>query len=755
MAGGTRLDEAPDGPLAAVLTTPLMLWLTRSIYEQSSSDPSELTDVRFQRQEAIEEHLLEGLVPAVYSRRNELSGQSYDPNKAQRWLVFLASHLNSASSQEFQWWQLSRAVAVARPFTVAIRAALLFAVAWPLGLWVLRRDGSGIGRLDVAHVLRGPIGPEFLPSVSFFYSYCFHAIHPLILHGPLDVIIRSESWHSFPSLNIQIALLGALAGFGLHGSEPLRPRSSKISLGAFVSGAIESLFAAAVLTVYLLMIAIGGGGPTKAPTASDAFYRYFKHFLADIYHMPHVLLLIFLVYCWIMSDSLQGTVTAAPGPVSPARGLHADRRATLLGRTLTAIFRTVLVWLVFGITAALAYSIYRMVCLLFAIFLGRLEGGSASDYFSEARIWLACTRRMPWRMMGFLSDAHQRGVLRRVGSVYQFRHLRMQECLSAGTSTRSGNSLIPLQVQRRLISAYGAFYRQSDNLSSAADDWDRAKLQLRQRTELQPPQWEMTAAETRAAEDREDGEEHYIPRGAPELLPSEQYVAVMRKHPAMIMWSFLVTLAATVVALVISVALSSHEQIIVATWTLYALLFFHLISKVARWSCCYLIFTSQRIILLSGILTHRQTIFRIPELAQLKVEMSFFGRMNGYGSANFESKAGHHLLQVDYFPYPMQILEELSRNFSWCTASDPNSATLDPYDSRPIFLQLADILHDQITTGALAPIEPVSFESQLAQEHGISRRTVKRALAELQKEGIVLGAPATGRASLAGDPKGS
>jgi hypothetical protein len=48
-----------------------------------------------------------------------------------------------------------------------------------------------------------------------------------------------------------------------------------------------------------------------------------------------------------------------------------------------------------------------------------------------ARVWLALTGRAPWRLMAFLAEAHRRGVLRRVGARYEFRHLRLQQRLTA------------------------------------------------------------------------------------------------------------------------------------------------------------------------------------------------------------------------------------------------------------------------------------------------------------------------------------
>ncbi|MHC5902906.1 NACHT domain-containing protein [Streptomyces sp. S6] len=56
---------------------------------------------------------------------------------------------------------------------------------------------------------------------------------------------------------------------------------------------------------------------------------------------------------------------------------------------------------------------------------------SASGRLEAARIWLALTGRAPWRLMAFLKEAHDRGVLRQSGAHYEFRHQRLQERLAA------------------------------------------------------------------------------------------------------------------------------------------------------------------------------------------------------------------------------------------------------------------------------------------------------------------------------------
>lgn len=55
---------------------------------------------------------------------------------------------------------------------------------------------------------------------------------------------------------------------------------------------------------------------------------------------------------------------------------------------------------------------------------------SAWGRFTVARVWLAATGRMPWRLMAFLEDAHRREVLRRSGAYFEFRHVRLQAHLA-------------------------------------------------------------------------------------------------------------------------------------------------------------------------------------------------------------------------------------------------------------------------------------------------------------------------------------
>lgn len=70
---------------------------------------------------------------------------------------------------------------------------------------------------------------------------------------------------------------------------------------------------------------------------------------------------------------------------------------------------------------------------------------SAWGRLGSARIWLALTGRAPWRLMGFLEEAHRRGVLRQAGAHYEFCHLRLQQSL-AGVGEVAGTEETPTGV---------------------------------------------------------------------------------------------------------------------------------------------------------------------------------------------------------------------------------------------------------------------------------------------------------------------
>lgn len=64
-------------------------------------------------------------------------------------------------------------------------------------------------------------------------------------------------------------------------------------------------------------------------------------------------------------------------------------------------------------------------------------------------------------------------------------------------------------------------------------------------------------------------------------------------------------------------------------------------------------------------------------------------------------------------------------------------ARLDPASDRPAYKQIADILHESIRTGELAPGTKLPSESALIDKFGVAQGTVRQALNLLRGEGLV------------------
>ena len=77
------LDAEPEGPLAAVLTAPLMLWLARTINEMGSSDPADTCRrVAVQRPESDRVPPTGRFVPALYRKDTYWSWHSWTPGRS-------------------------------------------------------------------------------------------------------------------------------------------------------------------------------------------------------------------------------------------------------------------------------------------------------------------------------------------------------------------------------------------------------------------------------------------------------------------------------------------------------------------------------------------------------------------------------------------------------------------------------------------------------------------------------------------------
>lgn len=79
---------------------------------------------------------------------------------------------------------------------------------------------------------------------------------------------------------------------------------------------------------------------------------------------------------------------------------------------------------------------------------------------------------------------------------------------------------------------------------------------------------------------------------------------------------------------------------------------------------------------------------------------------------------------------------------SLAAASSPRAGAqpvaLPPADGRPLYRRLLGSLRDEIASGRLGPGALIPPEVEIARAHGISRHTVRQAIVELQREGLLV-----------------
>ncbi|MBC7274300.1 MAG: hypothetical protein H5T76_37285, partial [Streptomyces sp.] len=122
------------------------------------------------------------------------------------------------------------------------------------------------------------------------------------------------------------------------------------------------------------------------------------------------------------SDTIRAT--------SPRTTLRTDRTATLVRSAVAALLAGAVCLLLIAATGRDS-TLGTMHTELWVPVGTSALALSAWGRTATARVWLALTGRAPWRLMTFLDDAHQHGVLRQSGAHYEFRHEHLRHRLAA------------------------------------------------------------------------------------------------------------------------------------------------------------------------------------------------------------------------------------------------------------------------------------------------------------------------------------
>ena len=145
------------------------------------------------------------------------------------------------------------------------------------------------------------------------------------------------------------------------------------------------------------------------------------------------------------------------------------------------------------------------------------------------------------------------------------------------------------------------------------------------------------------------------------LLPHEQEVITVRKHPAVLLAPVAWVVLGLIVAALLSETLFRHSSTLtLIVWILWGLVFLRLLWAAANWAVDYFVITSHRFIETSGLFARNVAMMPMGKVTDMTFRQSALGRIFGYGTFILESAGQDQALSnVDFIPYPEQLYLEV------------------------------------------------------------------------------------------------
>ena len=145
------------------------------------------------------------------------------------------------------------------------------------------------------------------------------------------------------------------------------------------------------------------------------------------------------------------------------------------------------------------------------------------------------------------------------------------------------------------------------------------------------------------------------------LLPHEQEVITVRKHPAVLLAPVAWAVIGLIIAALLSDTLLRHESGLTwIVWKIWGIIFLRFLWHAINWAVDYFIVTSHRFIQTSGLFNRRVAMMPLAKVTDMTFERSALGRVLGYGTFILESAGQDQALsRVDYIPYPEQLYLEV------------------------------------------------------------------------------------------------
>src|SRR5689334_4231341 len=145
------------------------------------------------------------------------------------------------------------------------------------------------------------------------------------------------------------------------------------------------------------------------------------------------------------------------------------------------------------------------------------------------------------------------------------------------------------------------------------------------------------------------------------LLPHEQEVITVRKHPAVLLAPVAWAVIGLIIAALLSDTVLRHDSALVwIVWGIWGIVFLRFLWAALNWAVDYFVVTSHRFVQTSGLFSRKVAMMPLVKVTDMTFERSFLGRMLGYGTFILESAGQDQALsRVDHIPYPEQLYLEV------------------------------------------------------------------------------------------------
>jgi transcriptional regulator with XRE-family HTH domain len=418
----THLREHPDSVLTQALDSPLTMTLLRDAFQDPADIRELLVPDRFDSRDTVEEYLLDRSVEIAY-RQSSPDSSAPSPNEAKTALSHIAARMNEMNTRDLAWWRMHHwASPIPRILTTTalglLAGALIGALAFgPLGQYTVRgHTGTAFGATYLAAMgavfgLMAGLVSEFrgrqhsrAGRLGWFARRLgrVNGAVGLLLGLAVTMAVGNQSNYIFgPVAGLAAGLVAGRAATRMHPDLGWARRSRWAVMRSRLDTAAGTVAGLSIGLTY---------GLTKGPTHG---------LVAGI-----VSLATFGLIVGFARPSADARTATDPGA-----SWRRDREHAITFGLTASVALGIPLGLKNGLAHGVISGVVAGVCFGLIVGLGCAIG--ASDTWRTTLLFLQLRGLgIPLNGVRFLEDARQRGLLRTVGPLYQFRHPSLQDRLA-------------------------------------------------------------------------------------------------------------------------------------------------------------------------------------------------------------------------------------------------------------------------------------------------------------------------------------